>query len=105
MIKRFGFRVIESEQDNGKFTEREYFEIYPFWKDRRQLIKFVEVELHTPQYPDMAYCAMYYKRYKAQTEIMPLGTLKNLFPKSFSDKLDVGEEYDKAFPQERWPND
>lgn len=105
MIKRFGFRVIKEEQKNMDFREEIIIPSHPYYLQTEPVkIRFIEVELNTPAYYGKAYCAMYYKRYRAKTEIMELEELKKKFPKSYVE-LDAGEQYDLEFPQERWPND
>jgi hypothetical protein len=97
MIKRFGFRVIKEERGVGDFIERNFgCSDYPYYEDKKLIIRFVEVELNTPAYPNMAYCSLYYEKNRARTEIVSLVELKKLYPKSYAE-LNSGEEYTKEF--------
>jgi hypothetical protein len=97
MIKRFGFRVVKSEQRNIEIREEITQSTHPYYLETQPInIYFIEVELNTPRYFERAYCAIYYGRYRAKTEIMELEELKNKFPLSYAE-LDAGEEYIKEF--------
>lgn len=96
--RRFGFRVLKEEQDAGKYTDKFYYDKYPFWADEIRLIRFVEVEFSVPAYPDLAYCHLYYERNMAKTEIMPIEALKSLYPKSYKENEEhAGDIYLQEF--------